>query len=65
MEIPPVPSHNWKFFMGFIVGLITAFIIMIIIANTVPASQPPPPPPPPPPVTPQTPIVAPTVSGYS
>jgi len=57
----PVPSHNWKFFMGFIVGLLMAFITMIIIANTVPASQPPPPPPP---VT-QTPIVAPTVSGYS
>jgi hypothetical protein len=61
MEIPAVPSHNWKFFMGFIVGLLIAFIIMIVIANTVPASQPPPPPPP---VT-QTPIVAPTVSGYS
>jgi hypothetical protein len=43
MEIPPVPSHNWKFFMGFILGLIIAFIIMIIIANTVPVSQPPPP----------------------
>jgi hypothetical protein len=56
-----VPSHNWKLFVGFIVGLITAFIIMIIIANTVPVPQPPPPPPP---VT-QTPIVAPTVSGYS
>jgi hypothetical protein len=37
----PVPSHNWKFFMGFILGLIIAFIIMIIIANTVPVSQPP------------------------
>jgi hypothetical protein len=60
----PVPSHNWKLFVGFIVGLITAFIIMIIIANTVPVPQPPPPPPPPPPVT-QTPIVTPTVSGYS
>jgi hypothetical protein len=57
----PVPSHNWKLFVGFIVGLITAFIIMIIIANTVPVPQPPPPPPP---VT-QTPIVTPTVSGYS
>jgi hypothetical protein len=42
MEITTVPSHNWKFFMGFILGLIIAFIIMIIIANTVPVSQPPP-----------------------
>ena len=60
----PVPSHNWKFFLGFFFGLVVCFIVMVIVANTVPAPQPPPPPPPPPPVT-QTPIVAPTVSGYS
>lgn len=62
MIVPP-PSYNWKYAVGFSIGLIMAFIIMIIIANTVPVSQPPPPPP----VVIQTPPtpVTPAVSGYA
>ena len=40
VNVPPVPSQDWKFLVGFFVGM---WVTCIIVANTVPPpSQPPP-----------------------
>jgi hypothetical protein len=31
-----IPSTNWKFFVGFLIGLFTAFVVLVVVANTVP-----------------------------
>lgn len=36
-----VPAHNWKYLVGFLIGLIVAFVVIIVVANTTPAPPPP------------------------
>jgi hypothetical protein len=36
----PVPAHNWKYLVGFLIGLIVAFVVIIVVANTTPVPPP-------------------------
>lgn len=35
----PVLTYNWKYFVGFVIGLFVACIVLITVANTVPAPR--------------------------
>ena len=48
LEIP-MPEHNWKFAVGFVIGVIVTLVIIVVLANkfgkepSVTSSVPPPP----------------------
>ena len=48
VPLPQVSSHNWKYFIGVLFGIVIGCVVMITVANAPPIS----PVPPAPPITP-------------